>query len=373
MISCFREWLTPSGDSSSWPTLSIERYLPVGLAVRWYSTGRAALYQAIEPLARNSPGTALLPAYIAAGVIDPLRALGYAIRFYGTGCSLLPDVNTLAETVTTDPSLRILVILHPMGRVQDLGELPGVCRSQGVVLVEDCAQALFCSDPFGRPAGCQGDLALFSLTKHLGCVDGAAVVYRNDTLPLPEQSRRRPLPTRVAAGWYGMHLLLNRAMHRSANPDWGKQLLDATGFCYERFYSNVSSDFRPLAPSSISTRQLNALDVPVLISQRRKNISSLYAGLRSSCLRLVYPEDHQGWVAMAVPALVERDSRTDVVARAMKRNVFLASLCDRWNFLPSEENFRREKDYLDRHVLIPINEHINDQRMASLVDVLNAL
>jgi hypothetical protein len=162
-------------------------------------------------------------------------------------------------------------------------------------------------------------------------------------------------------------------MHRSANPDWGKQLLDATGFCYERFYSNVSSDFRPLAPSSISTRQLNALDVPVLISQRRKNISSLYAGLRSSCLRLVYPEDHQGWVAMAVPALVERDSRTDVVARAMKRNVFLASLCDRWNFLPSEENFRREKDYLDRHVLIPINEHINDQRMASLVDVLNAL
>src|ERR1039458_8524844 len=154
MISCLRQWLPLAGDSNDWPDLHLDAApLNREKATRWYATGRAALFQALRPLAEQSPGTALIPAYIAGGVIDPLRALGFTIRFYCTGVDLLCDLDQLGGMVESDPQVRVVVILHPMGRIQDLASLPETCRSHGAVLIEDCAQALFCVDEQGRPAG----------------------------------------------------------------------------------------------------------------------------------------------------------------------------------------------------------------------------
>jgi dTDP-4-amino-4,6-dideoxygalactose transaminase len=374
MISCLRQWLPLAGDSNDWPDLHLDAApLNREKATRWYATGRAALFQALRPLAEQSPGTALIPAYIAGGVIDPLRALGFTIRFYCTGVDLLCDLDQLGGMVESDPQVRVVVILHPMGRIQDLASLPETCRSHGAVLIEDCAQALFCVDEQGRPAGSQGDLALFSLTKHLGCVDGAAVVFRSERLQPPPQPRRRPLLTRLATGWYGLHLLLDQTMHRCSNISGAKGLLVASGYCYDRFYARASRDFSPLAPSPTSARQLNGLNVRRLVAQRRRNVATIYSGLHSPYLRLVYPVDHPGWVPMAVPAMVEGVSRQEWVGRIMDRGVFLASLCSRWDHLPPGDEFSREREYLDHHVLIPINEFINDEQMSRIVDVLNSI
>ena len=374
MISCLRECLPFSGARSQWPQLHLAQApQDNGVAVRWYATGRAALFQALRPLAGMGPGTALIPGYIAAGVIDPLRALGFIIEFYPTNQSLIPDLNALRRLLESNQKLKVLLILHPMGQVQDLEDLPELCRANGVILIEDCAQALFCSSTKGQPAGSQGDLALFSLTKHLGCLDGAAVVFRNHRLPIPEQPRRRPVPTRIATTWYGLHLALDRGIRKCRHTALAKGLLALTGHCYDLFYSRASRDFSPLAPSPLSARQVDGLDVPKFIAQRRSNVCTLYSLLHSPHLRFVYPLNHDGWVPMAVPAMVVGMDREDLVSKAMAGGIYLASLCGRWDHLPSGDQFSHEREYLNGHVLIPINEFISDEQMMELVDRLNTL
>src|SRR5580658_7818705 len=120
MISCLREWLPVSPTEVSWSISPLSEHLPSGVA-RWYATGRAALYQALAPLRRRAPSTALMPAYIAAGAIDPIRALGFHPRFYHTTRDLLIDAEELACLVT--PETALVLVLHPMGRVQELGRL----------------------------------------------------------------------------------------------------------------------------------------------------------------------------------------------------------------------------------------------------------
>lgn len=373
MISCLREWISPNREVTQWPTLPLECFLPPGATVRWYTTGRAALFQALQPLAGKSTGTALVPGYIAAGVVDSLRAVGFRVRFVPSGPGLIANTAPMEEIIRTDPSVRLVVGLHPMGRVVDFGGIQTACRDRNVLLVEDCAQALFCRDVTGRAAGTQGDLALFSFTKYFGCLDGAAMACRNPSLPLPEQPRQRKIGIRLACGCYALHLLATRSMHESPRPSVGQMLLRASGFFYDCYYLYASRDFRGSAPSRISARQLAGVDLERVISQRRKNTALLYARLQSRHLRFVYPDDHAGWIPMAVPALAEGCSREELVKRAMKKNILLASLTGRWDFIPPGPEFNPERDYLGRHVLIPVGEHLDDERMGAMVDLLNTL
>jgi len=207
----------------------------------------------------------------------------------------------------------------------------------------------------------------------LGCVDGAAVVFRGERLQPASQPRRRPFLTQLATGWYGMHLLLDRAMHRCSNISAAKVLLIGSGYCYDRFYARTSRDFSPLAPSPTSARQLNGVNVRQLVTQRRRNVATIYSDLHSPRLCLVYPVDQPGWVPMAVPALVEGVSRQEWVGKVMDRGVFLASLCERWDHLPPGKGFPCEREYLERHVLIPVNEFIDDEQMSRIVDMLNSV
>src|SRR5262249_49195488 len=112
-----------------------------------------------------------------------------------------------------------------------------------------------------------------------------------------------------------------------------------------------------------------------MIDQRRANVRALYSSLKTSALRLVYPTDWEGWVPMAVPAFVDGRDRALFVKQAWDRGVWLRSLVRRLNHLTVKNrgDFQNEQNYLDRHILIPINENISGARMQQLIGELNAL
>ncbi len=317
----------------------------------------------------------LMPAYIAAGVIEPIRQLGLTVHFYNTGLDLLLDEKTLLAKLDSTPNLRGVVVLHPMGRLQAIQRLAESCRGRQIILIEDCAQGLFTQYPNGDPIGSQGDIALFSLPKILGILDGALALIRKEPKEKDLAIKRGSFRTSLALWWYKAHLITNRRLHHCRPPNLAHWLLTLSEFFYNRYYALVRSDFRPIGPSESTTEAIRHLDVNRVIEQRRKNVAYLYATLKTKFLQFVYSTDQPGWVPLAVPAFVIGTSRQSAQEKAQRGGVLLASLLDHWDFLPKErrDEFAGEQFYLDHHVLIPINEHLDDDRMREVVEVLNGL
>ncbi|MCO7218757.1 DegT/DnrJ/EryC1/StrS aminotransferase family protein [Klenkia sp. PcliD-1-E] len=93
--------------------------------------------------------------------------------------SLLLTADTVGPVLT--PRTRAVVVTHLYGRMASTRALVELCRSTGVALVEDCAQAAGAVGPDG-PAGSLGDVAAISFfpTKNLGALGDAGAVLTDD-------------------------------------------------------------------------------------------------------------------------------------------------------------------------------------------------
>jgi perosamine synthetase len=129
------------------------------------SSGTMALTLAIRALALGPRDTVAIPTYACAALLHAVRAAG--------ATPVLCDIDP--RTLALDPDdlprrapkgLRAAILVHPFG----LPARPEPFRSRGLLVIEDCAQALGASDR-GRPVGSRGDVAVFSLapTKVITC------------------------------------------------------------------------------------------------------------------------------------------------------------------------------------------------------------
>jgi dTDP-4-amino-4,6-dideoxygalactose transaminase len=93
------------------------------------------------------------------------------------------DSRTLLATPATieaaiGPDTRAVIVTHLYGNLAEIDAIAQVCRSRGIALIEDCAQAIGGAAD-GRKVGTFGDVAAFSFypTKNLGGAgDGGALV-----------------------------------------------------------------------------------------------------------------------------------------------------------------------------------------------------
>jgi dTDP-3-amino-2,3,6-trideoxy-4-keto-D-glucose/dTDP-3-amino-3,4,6-trideoxy-alpha-D-glucose/dTDP-2,6-dideoxy-D-kanosamine transaminase len=204
-----RGWIATSPDVQA----AVRRVLESG----WYVHGpeHAALEAELAAFVgvRHAVGVAngtdaLALALLAVGcepgseVVTAANAGGYtssaAVRI---GCALVyadVDPGTLLITLDTlaaalGPSTRAVVITHLYGNVADIEPIVAMCRSRGVAVIEDCAQAL--GGMVGsRRAGSFGDAAALSFypTKNLGAAgDGGAVVTDDDAIAASVRSLRQ--------------------------------------------------------------------------------------------------------------------------------------------------------------------------------------
>lgn len=149
-----------------------------------------------------SSGTAALHlAYLAAGigpgdeVIVPavtFVASASAVRFTGAhpvlcdvggGPDLNIDVQDAAQRIT--PRTRAIVAVHFAGYPADVSALRALCDERGLLLIEDCAQAIGARvDADGRQVGTIGELGAFSFfSKKQLCVgEGGMVTTAEESL-----------------------------------------------------------------------------------------------------------------------------------------------------------------------------------------------
>jgi dTDP-4-amino-4,6-dideoxygalactose transaminase len=146
-----------------------------------------------------SSGTAAL--HMAVGALDPEpgdEIITTPVTDFGTVIAILAQnaVPVFADvdprTGNLDPAAvlrcvsdrtRAIVAVHLLGAPAPVRELAEIARRHGLLLIEDCAQALLTELP-GGPAGTHGDIGCFSLQqyKHITCGDGGIAVTADPTL-----------------------------------------------------------------------------------------------------------------------------------------------------------------------------------------------
>jgi dTDP-4-amino-4,6-dideoxygalactose transaminase len=94
---------------------------------------------------------------------------------------LTPDFDDMQSAVTR--RTRVLLVIHYFGFPQPLPELAAFCTRNGLLLVEDCAPALFSRDASG-PLGRSGAFSIFSLHKTLPLPHGGLLVANDPKIDL---------------------------------------------------------------------------------------------------------------------------------------------------------------------------------------------
>ena len=89
------------------------------------------------------------------------------------------SVQSLAQKVT--PKTRAVIAVHLFGQCAELDRIAELCRSRGLLLIEDCAQALG-AEYQGRRAGSWGDFGCFSFypTKNLAAAGDAGMITTSE-------------------------------------------------------------------------------------------------------------------------------------------------------------------------------------------------
>jgi len=142
------------------------------------ASGLDALILALSALELPRASAVLVPPNDAGFAALAVQSVGLVAVQMDVSKEGLVDVDLVEAHATRDVSAVIATHLH--GLAVDLSAVSGWCRSRGVRLIEDCAQA-----HGARGVGRHGDAATFSFypTKNLGAFgDGGAVVTRNEHL-----------------------------------------------------------------------------------------------------------------------------------------------------------------------------------------------
>jgi dTDP-4-amino-4,6-dideoxygalactose transaminase len=189
-----------------------------------------------------------------------------------------------AIAVCTENSInpKAAVVTHLFGILNpEIQELANLARSRGMVLIEDCAQAIGARSAMGK-AGSFGDVAAFSFypTKNLGAIgDGGAVVSSNSSI----------LDRVIALREYGWGKKYHIEMDGGRNSRLDElqaailllklQTIDSQNQkrreIYVRYLANLSSSFESFAPVTEDYVAHLAVFAPIS-SSRDKVISQFY-------------------------------------------------------------------------------------------------
>ena len=139
---------------------------------RLTTSGRASIALALEHANVTAGDEVLIPAYHCQAMVDPAKWRGAKVIFYRINRDtsiLLDDIEAKITQKT-----RAIIITHYFGFEQDLQNIRSLCTKHKIVLIEDCAHALFGLSS-GQAIGTTGDYAIASCLKFLPIYEGGLI------------------------------------------------------------------------------------------------------------------------------------------------------------------------------------------------------
>lgn len=154
--------------------------------------GSAALSQLAEQAGLGQGDVLLMPAYVCGAELGPFEAKGCGFRTYNIQRDLQVDLDDLNRQLN-EHAVQAVLITHYFGFAQrQMAEISQLCQNHSVLLIEDCAHALFCTDGT-TPVGQFGDYAIFSPRKSLPLTEGGLLVSNRKDLKAQNPRKDAPL------------------------------------------------------------------------------------------------------------------------------------------------------------------------------------
>ncbi len=199
------------------------------------------------------------------------------------------NVDPAAVEAAIGPRTRVLMLPHTLGNPFDLGRLAPLAERHGLVLLEDCCDALG-STWDGRLCGTFGHMASLSFfpAHHMTMGEGGGVIVNRSGLNRAAQSMRD----------WGRDCWCAPGQSNTCGKRFEWQLGDLpAGYDHKYIYSNLGYNLKVTdMQAAIGLAQLEK--VPDFCARRRANFRHLYEGLRRFEDRLLLPR----WLPAADPA-----------------------------------------------------------------------
>lgn len=166
-------------------TKSPENLKSCALPLKYFTAAREAFSEILASLEFSSGKKLLLPAYIGitdregSGVYDPVQENSTPHDFYSLD-NRLGAIETELFDLIESGQYKALLIIHYFGFCQNrMDKIVELCKSNDVLLIEDCAHTMFGSIEAGD-LGKLGDFSFYSIHKYLAAKDGGCLRVNND-------------------------------------------------------------------------------------------------------------------------------------------------------------------------------------------------
>lgn len=148
------------------------------------TSGRYAIALALEHAKLNIGDEVLIPAYHCEAMIAPVKWIGAIPKYYRINADTSINFDDITLKITANT--KAIMVSHYFGFLQDLTEIRQLCNQHGIILIEDCAHALF-GRHNGHSVGKIGDYAIASSMKFLPLYEGGLLCSETidlSTIPL---------------------------------------------------------------------------------------------------------------------------------------------------------------------------------------------
>ena len=347
------------------------------------TSGRAAILLGLEALALASTDRVLVPSYHCPTMVSPVMALGLPVGFYPIDADGYPALAWLEQNAPVDT--RVLCVTHFFGLPLDLRAVQAWCRHRGVLLVEDCAHAMFGQSSSGA-MGTLGDVAVASLPKFFAVRDGGLLRVgqrRQPTEPLEPAGLKAELK-----GWLDNLEISARYGRLGCWTSWASPILAAKRALRGRTAPNALAAALHTDPAPSGDHER----IDTVLSHRAPTRVTVSGTLRSARNRVVGPRrSHYATMASAFanrpglrplfPALPERCApyvfplwvdRPDPAYQQLRA---LGVPVSRWEWLwPGVPDMPGDQGkYWSRHVLqLHCHQDMTDQDLNWVIDALLA-
>lgn len=248
-----------------------------GQAILTYK-GREALRLALTSLPEK--GAIAVNGFTCWAVYQAVQGSGHTCHYLDISDSALNfSARSLREALTTNPSIKAVVIQNTLGFPCDIESIAALCKEYGIVLIEDLAHSIGITYASGAEAGTVGDFVIlsFSQDKVIDAVSGGALLIRNKKyagIHAPSL-RKVPLSSQIKDRLYPILTRKIKVAHGLGIGSIVHWIFRAVRILSRPLSDDATSDHHELPPWYCATilRQFASLEK---VAEHRRKIAGIY-------------------------------------------------------------------------------------------------
>lgn len=234
--------------------------------------GREALAIALEDLRLGKEDQVIVPSYVCDIVPKVVERFATVIFAEINPSTLVVDAEEIKKRISE--RTKAVIVVHLYGKANDLNNIQYLCRERNLVLIEDCAQAVYSFEDKTR-AGSIGDYTIlsFRFSKDINLFKGGALLS-NKPIHVVQKTRNSIISL--------FKTLFIYILLQSQRLYWGRLYYYAKEYLLNPFFSKTKYQLQKTKHELSTFEQelvLEILKKMNYISSKKKQVASMYISL----------------------------------------------------------------------------------------------